>query len=323
VAGRAKAAAEKYNVPAWYTSYEKLLNDKNVDMITLGTPIGMHYDQAVMALSAGKHIHCNKTVTTTVAECDELMRLAGEKGLHLVPSPGMMMMPHNQRMRRAVLEGRIGDVSIAIAGGAGAQHYHIDEPYRHGDDVLSNTNMYDIAVYFLHIMTGILGPVKRVSAFASRKAEEYEFRGEKIQNETDDHITLSLDFGNHVRGLCYCATAGGLNLAAGPFTPIIVGSDGNLFGAKLGDKSLIYDGDHQPNVTPAHQTMPEKHVFADIMQVVDLIRGADSTIVTMDHARHVIDIIESGYASEATGKVITLTPTAFKPLPLEALANID
>ena len=332
--GRAKAAAEKYRIPAWYESYEELLADNNVDMITLCTPIGLHYEQVMMALRAGKHIHCNKTVTTTVEECDRLMQTAKEKNLHIVPSPGMMTMPHNQRIRRAILEGRIGEVTMAITGGTGGQNYHIDEPYRHGEDVLTNTNpawyfkkpgggpMYDVIVYFLHIITGILGPVKRVGAFSGKKVHEYEFRGEKIKNETDDCTLINLDFGNQLHGICYAVPGGNLGLTEGPFTPVIIGSEGNLFGAKLDGKSLIYEGDHQPNVTPEHQKLPENHVFSDIMQAVDIIRTGDRTIVNMDHARHVIDIIESGYSSEASGKIIALQPTAFQPLPIEELAII-
>ena len=332
--GRAKAAAEKYNVNAYYTSYEEMLADENVDMVTLGTPIGMHYDQAVKALNAGKHIHCNKTVTTSVAECDSLMELAAKKGLHIVPSPGMLMMPHNQRIRRAVLEGRIGDIAMAIAGGAGGQTYHIDEPYRHGDDILTNTNpawyfkkpgggpMYDVTVYFMHILTGILGPVKRLSAFSGSKIKEYDFRGEKIANETDDCTLINLDFGDNLHGIIYAIPYGGLNVTVGGFTPIIIGSKGTLMGAQLGEQSLIYEGDYQPNVNAEHKALPENHVFADIMQTVDIIRTGNPTIVTMDHARHVVDIIESAYESAATGKTITLKPTKYAPLPLNALAEI-
>jgi predicted dehydrogenase len=334
VADRAKAAAEKYSVKSWYASYEELLNDSAVDMVSLCSPIGLHYEQAIMALNAGKHIHCNKTVTTSVRECDSIMELAAKKGLRVVPSPGMMMFPHNQRIRRAVLEGRIGDVTMAFAGGSGGQTYHIGEPYRHGDDILTNTNpswyfkkpgggpMYDVTVYFLHILTGILGPAKRLSAFSGQRVKEYDFRGEKIQNETDDSTLISLDFGGNVRGICYALPFGDLGLTLGGFTPIIIGGKGKLMGAKLGEDSLIYDGDFEPNVTPEHKALPENHVFSDIMQTVDAIRSGKDTIVTMDHARHVIDIIESGYASAESGKAVELKPTRFAPLPLDALAKI-
>ena len=334
VAERARAAAEKYGVKSWYDSYEALLEDKNVDMVTLCSPIGLHYNQAVMALNKGKHIHCNKTVTTAVTECDSLMALASQKNLYIVASPGMMMMPHNQRIRRAVLEGRIGDVAMVITGGSGGQYYHIEEPYRHGEDILNNTNpswyfkkpgggpLYDVTVYHLHIVTGILGPVRRVSAFTGIRNTIYEFRGEKIDNETEDCISISLDFGDNVHGLCYAVPRGDFQGREGGFTPLVIGSEGCLWGAKLGDGSLIYPDDHEPNVTPAHRELPENHVFADIMQAVDLIRKGGSTLANMDHARHVIDIIESCYASSASGKTITLCPTAFTPLPMDALAEI-
>lgn len=334
VSERAKAAAEKYSVPAWYGSYEELLKDPNVDIVTLCSPIGLHYEQAIMALKAGKHIHCNKTITTTVDEIDEIMNLAAKKDLKVVASPGMMLMPHNQRMRRAVLEGRLGRVTLAITGGTGGQMYHINEPLRQGNDVLTSTNpswyfknpgggpLYDVAVYFLHILTGILGPVKRVSAFSGQSVPQFEYRGEIIKNEMDDTTFMSLDFGNQLNGLCNVTTEGELSGRVGGFTPYIIGGKGMLNGAQLGDKCLIYEDDHQPHVTPAHKKIGENHVFEDIMQLVDWVHSDVASIANMDHARHVINIIESAYASESKGKIITLKQTAFKPLPLEELAEI-
>ena len=139
--GRAEAAAAKYGVDAWYLSYEELLADPHVDAITLCTPIGLHYQQAVQAIEAGKHIHFNKTMTTEVWEADDLIARAAAKGVHLVASPGMMLYPHNQRIRRLVLEERLGQLNWAIgqSGGGGLErNYHLNEPIRQGDDVLSN-----------------------------------------------------------------------------------------------------------------------------------------------------------------------------------------
>src|ERR1700733_3736458 len=74
--GRAKAAAEKFGVQSAYETYEELLADPNVDAITLGTPIGMHFDQGMAAIAAGKHIHFNKTMTTTAEEAKILIAAA-------------------------------------------------------------------------------------------------------------------------------------------------------------------------------------------------------------------------------------------------------
>jgi predicted dehydrogenase len=68
----------------------------------------------------------------------------------------------------------------------------------------------------------------------------------------------------------------------------------------------------------AHRTIDEAHVFEDIMQLVDRVLDGTPTPVTAEHARHVIDIIESGYRSARTGMRQELT-TSFDPGPLGAV----
>src|SRR5687768_3372840 len=72
VPGRAAAAAERYDVPQAFEDYEEMLARGGIDAVTIGTPIGLHYEQGVRAIEAGKHVHLNKTMTTTVAEADDL-----------------------------------------------------------------------------------------------------------------------------------------------------------------------------------------------------------------------------------------------------------
>lgn len=102
--GRAAAAAEKYGVPAAYESYDELLADPNVDAVTLCSPIGIHFEQGLAALRAGKHVHFNKTMTITTAGADTLIEEAALRGLRMVASPGQMLRPLNRRVRRLVQE---------------------------------------------------------------------------------------------------------------------------------------------------------------------------------------------------------------------------
>ena len=55
--------------------------------------------------------------------------------------------------------------------------------------------------------------------------------------------------------------------------------------------------------------MQEAHVFEDIMQLVDWVREDKPTPVTAEHARHVVDIIESAYRAAETGKTQELKTT--------------
>ena len=65
---RARATASEFGVPAVYASIEELLADDTVDAVTIASPIGLHFEHCRLALEAGKHVHVNKTLSTTVAE---------------------------------------------------------------------------------------------------------------------------------------------------------------------------------------------------------------------------------------------------------------
>jgi predicted dehydrogenase len=57
-----------------------------------------------------------------------------------------------------------------------------------------------------------------------------------------------------------------------------------------------------PHVVGAHRTVDEAHVFEDIMQLVEWVHIGTPSPVNAEHARHVIDIIESAYLAAETGK---------------------
>lgn len=331
VPGRAAAAAERFGVRAAYESYDDLLADPNVDAVTLCTPIGMHYQQGLQAIAAGKHIHFNKTMTVQRAEADDLIARAAEKGLHLVASPGMMLWPHNQRARRLVLEGRLGTPVWPAAGSSGVAQYHLDERVRQGDDPLSNIDpswyfrrpgggpQYDVTVYCLHNLTGILGPARRVTAMSGLVIPEREYRGQRIACDMDDSTVMLLDFGNAFFSFVYGTLTGKLTEG---FQPSIFGTAGAIVGTRFGDLDLTQPGDLMPHHEGAHITMEERHVYEDLMQLVDWIRLDRPSIASAEHARHVIEIIEAGYRAAETGQTQDLS-TTFDVLPLEALAPLS
>jgi len=324
VPGRAKAAAEKWNVAASYETYEELLDDPNVDAVTLCSPIGLHYEQGMAAIRVGKHVHFNKTMAIRVGECDEMIAAAAEKGLLLVSCPGQMLHPHNRRIRGRILAGDIGRLIWAITGAAPGR-YHIGEEYRQGDDVLSNVDptwyfrkpgggpLYDVVVYCLHTLTGILGPAKRVTAMSGITMPVRQWRDKTIQADMDDTTFILIDFGDAVHAVAYGTFDGAITPG---FQPNIYGADGAVIGTKVNGHDVCREGDHEPHVVGEHLTTPESHVFEDTMQLVDWIRDGVPSIATAEHARHVIDIFECTYRAVETGRTQDLT-TTFEPLTAE------
>ena len=328
VPGRAEAAATKYGVAASYLSYEELLADPAVDAVTLCSPIGLHFQQGMMAIEAGKHIHFNKTMTTQVEEANTLIDAAAGQGIQIVASPGMMMYAHNRRMRKLILEGKLGQLAWAITGTtAGSGKYHLNEEFRTGEDILTSVDpswyfkkpgggpQYDVTVYCLHILTGVLGPARRVTAMSGIAIPAREHLGKEIVTEMDDQTLLMLDFGGTFYALVYATIAGDLTRG---FFPNIYGTEGAIVGLKHGDQELSVEGEYPKHVTGVHCSMAESHVFEDMMELVDLVRDGTQPMGTTDHARHVIDIIESGYRAAETRETQVLR-TTFDPPPLEAL----
>jgi len=326
--GRAAAAAAKYGVRASYEAYEDLLADDNVDAITICSPIGLHFDQGMAAIAAGKHIHFNKTMTTTVDEATTLIDAAAKAGVKLVSSPGQVLQPLFRRVRKLVLDGAIGRLGWAMCG-AGFGSYHEKEGVRQGDDPLSNINpawywrnpgggpMYDMTVYGLHNLTTILGPAKRVTGFSGVAVKEREFRGEMFPCDADDNTLLVLDFGDQTFAYVYGALAG----APTGFAQVhLFGTGGTILGDKINGQPVDYPGRAQadeagsplillPHVTAEHLKLGEAHVFEDTMQLVRWVREGIPSQAGAEQARHVIDIIESGYRAAATGQTQELSTT--------------
>ncbi|MGH2371595.1 MAG: Gfo/Idh/MocA family protein, partial [Chloroflexota bacterium] len=80
VPGRAEAVAEKWNWYEAYTDYEAMLTRADIEAVFIATPIPLHYRQAMAALQAGKHVYVQKSMTTTLAEADDVVRAARAKG---------------------------------------------------------------------------------------------------------------------------------------------------------------------------------------------------------------------------------------------------
>src|SRR5207248_11153724 len=166
------------------------------------------------AIRAGKHIHFNKTMTVTTSESTHLIDEAAARNVNLVASPGQMIRPHNRKVREMIREGVLGKLAWA-ATGAAFGNYHEKESVRLGTDVLTNVDptwywrspgggpLYDMTVYGLHALTGILGPAKRVTAMSGVAIKEREYRGEKYTTDADDNTLLLLDFGDTLFAFVY------------------------------------------------------------------------------------------------------------------------
>ena len=138
VPGRAEATAEKFSAKLAFLDYDEMLASE-IDAVVIASPIGIHYEQAMKAIAAGKHLHLNKTMTTTKAEADGVIEAAQKAGLKVVASPGRAHRPGAKRVKEIIEAREIGRAYWAVTGAASGGHEF--ERFRTGDDVLSNVNL--------------------------------------------------------------------------------------------------------------------------------------------------------------------------------------
>jgi predicted dehydrogenase len=107
---RARAFAAKHGVPRVCESYEALLEDPDLDAVYNPLPNGLHCDWTLRALSAGKHVLCEKPIAANAAEAERMARAAEECGRELVEAFHWRYHPLAERMRAVVRSGALGEV---------------------------------------------------------------------------------------------------------------------------------------------------------------------------------------------------------------------
>jgi len=243
-------------------------------------------------------------------------------------SPGQMLSPNCQALREVVEKDLLGRLYWAFTSTAFIGHEY--EPFREDSPVdptwyykPGGGPVYDMSVYTLHTLTGILGPARRVMAMSGIGLPVRHWEGREIQVEVDDNTLLVLDFGERGFGVVgghFCQTG---EVIGWGFTGIY-GSSGTLEVTglipgtpypgqiKINPPDLDEELDSSlaagaapaaPFITGPHIDLQEAHLWADIRHLVDCIRHDTQPIPSAEHARHVIEIIEKGYAAAQTGQV--------------------
>jgi predicted dehydrogenase len=95
-------------------SAEELVNVPGLDAVVVSSPHTLHYEHARLALVKGLHVMCEKPMCTDGRQARELVRLANEKGVHLLVPYGWHYKPFVQEAKRWLDAGAIGAVQYVL-----------------------------------------------------------------------------------------------------------------------------------------------------------------------------------------------------------------
>lgn len=121
-----------------YENYGQLLSEEakredGVEVVTVATPNGTHFEITRAALNAGIHVICEKPLFFTSAEAQEIKALAAEKGLIVGVTYGFSGHPLLMQMRAMIAKGEIGDVRM------------VELQYTHGFSATDNADKFSDA----------------------------------------------------------------------------------------------------------------------------------------------------------------------------------
>jgi len=161
-AEKAREAAQRLNIPRAHASYEALLADPDVQAVYIPLPNSMHREWTIRCAEAGKHVLCEKPLSLTAAECQEMIAACRRHGVILMEAFMYRFHPRTERVARLVADGAIGDVRLVRASFT----FRLQSPenIRLQPD-LGGGALYDVGCYGVSISRLVLGEPRAALAF--------------------------------------------------------------------------------------------------------------------------------------------------------------
>jgi UDP-N-acetyl-2-amino-2-deoxyglucuronate dehydrogenase len=159
----------------YFTSYEKMLEEVQADVVTIATPSGLHAEQGVMAAKAGKHVVMEKPMAISLTGADALVQACDKAGVQLFVVKQNRLNPPVQLLKRAIDRGRFGRIFMGscTVHWARPQEYYDQAPWR-GTWEFDGGAFMNQASHYVDLIQWLMGPVESVMAKTATLARRIE-----------------------------------------------------------------------------------------------------------------------------------------------------
>jgi myo-inositol 2-dehydrogenase/D-chiro-inositol 1-dehydrogenase len=199
-----------------FDSIEAMLTSPEIDAVIIATPNGLHADQTVAALRAGKHVFCQKPIAMTMAEADRVVAEAAHHRDQILQYGFMLRFtPPMADVQRRLKSGGLGSPIVsrsAIFGWEPSAPWFYD-PKQGGGVIL------DTMVHFADLLIWLFGPVDYVHADGG----PYVLQGAKDHGSADNAMVTVKHKSGVISHQYVTWTAG-----HGNFTFEVYGSEGEI-----------------------------------------------------------------------------------------------
>ena len=304
---RARATAGELGA-SWFTDVSQMFDATDVDAVVNLTPIHDHETTTMLCLEAGAHVYSEKPLATSVAGATRLRDEAARRGLVLAAAPSVLLFPQVRLAATMLSRGDIGDVHTVRGLGFGGIPPWLGYTSDPSPFFRAGAGPHvDLGVYPLHAITGLLGPIQRVSAMSARTRQSFEVvegpaAGDRVPMEVDDAwvmiaelagsklVSIESNFTSHGTRSAELELMGELGTIAlsllDPSAPLEVLAPDGAWGTR--------------EVPGVERHAGPDHVLG-VRHLVECVRDGVAPIIGADHAIHVLSVLEAAQRSAAEG----------------------
>lgn len=179
----AKSFAKTYDIVASYDDYDDFLSNPEIDVVYIGTPHTLHFENAKRALEAGKAVLCEKPLTVSLEEAKELTLIAQKNGTYLMEAMWTYFLPALQTAKSWLDDGRIGDLLHVKTD------FGYPVPYRpkqrEWDVELGGGVLLEMGIY----------PIAIADYFTDGTPTEIEVHASKAPNGVEQDVSIMMRYG--------------------------------------------------------------------------------------------------------------------------------
>ncbi len=145
-AEKAKAFAERFNIPKYYGSYEQLAADVQIDLMYIATPHSSHYENIMLCLKNGRNVLCEKAFTANAKQAKEVIGYAKEHNIFISEAIWTRFMPMRFTLDELINSGVIGEIS-SLTANLGYELSHVERLQK---PELAGGALLDLGVYTIN-----------------------------------------------------------------------------------------------------------------------------------------------------------------------------
>ncbi len=322
-AEKARAIAAEHGVRAVYTDFEQMLDDVQPDVVSISTPPALHFPMTMAALRRGIHVLCEKPFAMSVAEAEQMVAEAQQRGLVGAIDHEFRYLPARTYQRVLVDQGYVGGPVLLEATFLTPMRWDPERPWNWWMDAAQGGGLLGaIGSHFIDAFRWLTGREVRAVTATLHTTPQYRLRplpdgGGMREVTSDDQALLSLEFEGGLRGVIHLsAVAAGEVVRLGVHGTegaLVVEDDRRLIGRRRGEalQPIAIPPEYEPPLW-----VPDENIllgpFARLMGLmVDQI-GGQAAIAPPSFADGlaVQRVLDAARQSAAEGRRIALDANA-------------